>query len=84
MNPFSSTFLSVITDLSEELFNGYISMVKRTGSYSEVSFISCNSFLLKALSEGESQSCHLQESLVGRFETKNWGSGFKEELENER
>lgn len=32
--------------------------------------------------KGKSQSCHSEESLVGRFETKNWGSGLEQELKN--
>lgn len=52
--------------------------------FTEVSFISCNKFLLQPLSERKiPKMSSSEESLVDRFKTKNWGSGLKTELKNE-
>lgn len=47
-------------------------------------FISCNKFLLQALSERKfPKPSSTEVSLVARLEMKNWGSGLIQELKNE-
>jgi len=80
--PFQLGFPFRGTDVSQELFNGATAAWSKEEldqmCFTKMPFVSCNNFLLHALAERKdlkTSSC--EECLVGRFETKNWGSGLK-------
>lgn len=85
--PFQRSFSFSDTDVSQELFHEVTSAWSKDELdqvyFTEISFISCNNFLSQALSKRKIPKVSSSEkSLVGRFETKNWGSGLKQELKN--